>query len=339
MRQLFIVLSLVAGTTAWSPAQEVSPRKTAEPAADGVAKTNAPVPFKRHVLKAAQSWQLNLPPGEDRFDASGLLRLPDGGLLTVSDRGAGLYRIKFLDGTNAADLLRLPNCFTPAQLAPFAREKVGRYDCEGIARDGQGRLYLCEEANRWILRFDPKGETVKRLEIDWSPVEKYFHPTDRNASFEGIAIHGDTLYVANERQQGRIIVVDLATLKVVDDFVVRPSTSNARDIHYSDLSWFDGSLFVLLRESRCVLQVRPDTKKVLAEYSFGDLEMEPDSIYFNRYPTSTMEGLAVDAQFIWLCTDNNGRARVKFPKDIRPTLFKCPRPDQKQTTPSAAENF
>jgi len=284
--------------------------------------------WPRHSLKAERAWQLNLPNGE-RFDASGLLLLPDGGLLTVNDRGAGLYNIQFLQGTNAADLVRLPNCFTGEQLTSYAADKVDRYDCEGIARDEQGRLYLCEEANRWVLRFDPKTEKVERLNIDWSPVQKYFHKTDRNASFEGVTIGNGKLYVANERQLGRILVVDLTSLKVEDDFTVRPSTSAARDIHFSDLNWFDGALFALLRESRCVLKVDPQTKKVLVEYNFGNMESAPESIYFNRYPTSTMEGLAVDKDFIWLVTDNNGRGRVRHKDDTRPTLFKCPRPDRK----------
>ena len=40
------------------------------------------------------------------------------------------------------------------------------------------------------------------------------------------------LYVANERQMGRIIAVDLESLRVVEDFSVRPLGSNARDVHY-----------------------------------------------------------------------------------------------------------
>src|SRR6185295_18027500 len=166
----------------------------------------------------------------------------------------------------------LPNCFTDEQLAPFAKQKIGAYDFEGVTRDDEGRLYLCEEANRWILRFDPRTHTVERLTIDWSPVKKYFHPTNRNASFEGVAIGDGKLYVANEHQVGRIIVVDLATLKVESDFSVKPTGNQARDIHYSDLSWFDGSLFALLRESSCILKVDPATRKVLAEYSFSDME-------------------------------------------------------------------
>ena len=231
---LFLFLALLSGCAAESPA----PAPVAPPTAT-VAAPDASWP--RYPLRAEQSWQLDAPDGE-RFDASGLLRLPNGDLLTVNDRSAGLYRIQFGPATNVAALVQLTNCFTPAQLAPFKRQKRGRYDCEGIARDEQGRLYLCEESNRWILRWDPATQKVERLAIDWSPVQKYFSPTDDNASFEGIAIGRGRLYVANERSLGRLIVVDLATLKIVDDFVVRRAGVTTGDVHYSDLCWFEDSL-------------------------------------------------------------------------------------------------
>src|SRR6266581_1840516 len=110
----------------------------------------------QYVLRAERVWQLNLPHGE-RFDASGLLLTPAGDLLTINDRGPTLYRIEFPAEAVAANVIALSNCFTASQLAPFASEKVpGHYDCEGIAQDEQGRLYICEEANRWIFRCDPK---------------------------------------------------------------------------------------------------------------------------------------------------------------------------------------
>src|SRR5438445_5910056 len=164
-------------------------------------------PWPRYQLAAVRTWQLNLPNGE-RFDASGLFLTRQGDLLTVSDRGPGVYRVQLVSGTNAAGLIPLENCFDPAQLAPFAAEKIDRYDCEGVTEDRRGGIYVCEEANRWILRWDPQTRAVERLNIDWSPVEKYFSKTDHNASFEGIAIGDGKLYVANERKQGRIIVVD-----------------------------------------------------------------------------------------------------------------------------------
>ncbi len=282
--------------------------------------------WPRYTLHAAEAWQLT-PPGGGRFDASALLELPEGDLLTLSDRGATIYRIVFRPGTNAADLVVVPDCFTTAQLAPFAAEKFERYDCEGIGRDEAGRLYVCEEANRWVLRWDPRTKNVERLNIDWSPVRRFFS-TDRNASFEGVAAGGGKLYVANERSVGRIIVVDLSSLRVVDDFTVSRAGSSARDVHYTDLCLFEGSLYALLRESGVVLRIDPATHKVLTEYDYNELEHSPEYDYRRIYPTGTMEGLAVDRDFIWLATDNNGQGRVRYPRDIRPTLFKCPRPDK-----------
>jgi glutamine cyclotransferase len=158
-------------------------------------------------------------------------------------------------------------------------------------------------------------------------MEKYFHPKDRNASFEGIAIGDGKLFVANERQEGRIIVLDLKTLKILDDFTVRPTKTKMQDIHYSDLCWFDGALFAVLRENRVVVKIDPKQKRVLAEYNFQEMENQPETIYNEAYSASTIEGLAVDKNYFWLVTDNNGWTRKKFPSDSRPTLFKCRRPD------------
>jgi hypothetical protein len=278
----------------------------------------------RHPLHADRAWQLNLPNGE-RFDSSALLQLPGGELITLNDRGADLFRIQLGDGLDA-ELIPWKEPFAPRHLEPFAKEKLGRYDCEGIARDDQGRLYLCEEANRWILRWDPKADAVQRLPIDWSPVSRYFHRTDRNASFEGIAVGGNRLFVANERQRGRIIVVDLGNRQVIDSFAPQPSSGWGFDRHYSDLAWYGGRLYVLLRDKRSILEVDPATRRVVAEFPYGAVERAREYAYHSPYPTGAMEGLAVDAGYFWLLTDNNGCGRKMHPKDLRPTLFRCPRP-------------
>ncbi len=291
------------------------------------ASQNAP-DYRHYTLRAEQSWQMNLPNGQ-RFDASGLFLEPGGDLLTESDQQIGVYRILFTPGCTSVDLFRIPDCFTDAQLAPYAAEKFGRYDCEGVTEDDQGRIYLCEEANRWILRWDPQTKKVERLDVDWRPVEKYFSD-DRNAAWEGIAIHGQTLYVANERKKGRLIVVDMNTLKVTDDFVAPASHSLwFWDAHYSDLCWFEGALYALMREDHVILKIDPATHLVEAEYDFRKVENNRDVKYYNNYPfgVGVMEGLAVDKNYFWLCTDNNGLGRKRHPRDTRPTLFKCPRPD------------
>jgi hypothetical protein len=118
-------------------------------------------------------------------------------------------------------------------------------------------------------------------------------------------------------------------LKVTDDYVVPASRSLwFWDTHYSDLCWFDGALFALLREDHVILKIDPVTKLVLAEYNFRQMENDPETVYHKEYPIGVMEGLAVDKDYFWLCTDNNGLARKHHPDDRRPTLFRCPRPDR-----------
>lgn len=280
---------------------------------------------KTYTLKLDKAWRLTPPKGE-RFDASGLLLQPDGELLTINDKAIGVHRIRLTEDKEDAALEQIPNWFTQKQLAAFKQEKLEYYDTEGIARDEQGRIYVCEEKNRWILRLNPKTETVERLDIDWAPVKEFFSKDD-NASFEGIAVGGNRLYVANERERGRIIAVDLATLKVIDNFTVGTTEPAARDVHYSDLAWHKGYLYALLREAYAVLRIDPKTRKVVAQFDYPNLELLPDHAYHRLYPVGIMEGLAVDDRYFWLVTDNNGYGRIKAPQDRRPTLFRCKRPD------------
>jgi hypothetical protein len=161
-------------------------------------------------------------------------------------------------------------------------------------------------------------------------VKRYFSPTDANASFEGVAVAKGRLYVANEREEGRIIVVDLTRLQVVDQFVVRPSNRSKGDVQYSDLCWFEDALWVLCRRSQVILKVDPETHRILAEYDYRAVENAPATRYLTIIPFGLMEGLAVDPENIWLVIDNNGPPRTAKLSDTRPTLFRCPRPERKR---------
>jgi hypothetical protein len=287
----------------------------------------APAVPTRHSLEIERAWQLN-PPDREPFGASGLLLLPNGELVTVNDRVPGVFDIEFIPGADAANLKMRTDLFTRSQLAHLTRDRRHRYDIEGIARDEQGRVYICDEAERWILRCSPSASRVERLDIDWSPVESFFSKTDRNASFEGIAVGDGRLYVANERNHAVIIVVDIETLTVLDHFIPRPAHLRFWEPHYSDLSWHRDTLYVLVRESRVILAVDPDTGQVRAEYDYRSVELDPEYRYQLVVPfAGVMEGLAVDDHHFWLVTDNNHRPRLRYPQDRRPTLFLCPRPD------------
>ena len=280
---------------------------------------------KHYTLKADATWQLNT---KERFDASALAS-HNGKLLTVNDRDGVLYELDFQ--TNYIAALKRTSFFPRAALSQVAPKRAARYDCEGIAIDAAGNLYISEESQRLVFKSSPDGKKVTALNIDFSPVKKFLG-ADRNASFEGIAVQGDRLYLANERSSARIIVVDLSTERVVDSFFVDSEGFAFGGPHYSDLAFFEDRLFILNRNHRCIFEVDPATKRVLAEYSFAQMELAEAVAYKSDYPTGAMEGLAIDQQNFWLITDNNGKARFKHPKDIRPTLFRCRRPTSAESS-------
>lgn len=285
-------------------------------------KTNAPRALE-HRLTVAEAWTLEPPAG--RFDASALLRSSDGRLLTVNDKTPGLFEIKFTPGDAIARLAPVAS-LSPDLFRPLATGREWPWDLEGLAQDGRGALYFSEENYRWILRQPKPGAPLERLSIDWAPVSEWFSKTDRNASFEGIAIGHDTLYVANERDVGRIIEVDLKTLRVTGSFHVAPPGTTTSDVHYTDLCWFENELWVLCREHRRVLRVDPKTHAVLESFNYFEIEMDGRYAYRHLLPYGFFEGLSVDADNIWLLVDNNGFFRRSDGTDARPQLFRCPRP-------------
>ncbi len=271
-------------------------------------------PISRAELQADGIWQLDV--SNANFDASGLL-WRQGKLLLVGDHGPIIYEVVFGPATNRADVKEFSRCFETA-----FRGKA--FDCEGVAQDDQGRLLLVNESGRNVYRSSADLSSFEQLHLDFGEARKFFSP-DKNASFEGITFGGGRLYLANEREQERILVLDPVTGKLISHFARQPSNKNMF-WHYSDLSWQGGHLFVLLRHARVILELDPATEKVVAEYDFRKVEALPEVEYKSVFGTGTMEGLAVTDEAFWLVSDNNGQGRKKFPKDKRPTLVRCPRP-------------
>ncbi len=314
--------SCATGGPADAPASAPAPT----PAPPTLATSAAPaVVPERHVLLDFQHWWLELP-GNQRFDASGLSLTPAGELLVISDRGPQVYRIELPAEGDSARLAAAPANLAAASPAIRKLAPSARLDCEGLAFDNHGNLYLCEESRRTVFRVPLSGGPVERLAFDWTPVGSRFSKTELNASFEGIAVGGGSLFLANEREQAAIVEVDLASREVRGAFVVRPERLGFGPLHYSDLSWHNGRLFVLARHQRTILEVDPKRRAVVAEYDFEKIENAPEIRYRRRYPTGVMEGLAVDDQAFWLVSDNNGEPRAAAPQDRRPVLLRIPRP-------------
>jgi hypothetical protein len=273
---------------------------------------------KQFTLSAETLWHLNV---NRRFDASALT-FYQGKLLTIDDRDGGVYELTL--GTNSIAEAKGTDLFARRDLMKVAPKRSARFDCEGLATDGSGNLYLSEESQRVIYKRSSDGK-LDAIVIDWSPVQRFFG-TDVNASFEGIAVNGNRMYVANERSAARVVVIDLNERKVMDSFFVDSTGFAFGGPHYTDLAFAEGRLFILNRNHRCIFEIEPETKRVLAEYSFAQMELDKAVAYFTDYPTGTMEGLAVDREHFWMITDNNGKGRIADAADSRPTLFRCKRP-------------
>lgn len=311
---VLLAAMLLAWTAAWLPASSSGER-------GGNLSPRTNDTRKQFLLAAESYWRVKT--GEHRrFDASALA-WKEGQLLTVNDRGPELYQIVLGEENEAT--LRKTKFFSSTQVTEASPRRNRRHDGEGIALDPAGNLYLSEESQRVIYRSSPSGGKVEALPIDWSAARKYFLG-GMNASFEGVAIGGGKIYVANERETPRILVVDLASLKLEGDFFVDSLGFALGGPHYSDLAFSGGSLFVLDRNHRCILEVDPETRKVTAEYSYASMEIAEEHAYMTQFPTGTMEGLAVDDRYFWLITDNNGLGRYQAKTDTRPTLFRCARP-------------
>jgi hypothetical protein len=274
-------------------------------------------------LSAEKFWQLTVP-GNSRFDASGLV-MKNGRLYTVNDRGPELFEIEL--GENGASV-EATGIFRPEALRKVSGVAGRtRFDTEGIALDDRGRIYICEESDREVFRWD--GKEVSRVPLDLEPVKQLFSE-DQNASFEGVAVGNGKLYLANERERPVVIVIELASGEVVENFYVQSQGFAFGGPHYSDLAWFEGRLFILDRNFRCILEVDPASHALIAQYNFGKMESQPEVAYQTQYPTGTMEGLAVTSEYFYLVTDNNGLPRKAAKSDVRPTLFKVRRPASEQ---------
>jgi uncharacterized protein YjiK len=284
----------------------------------GASAQGKPSKYLTEFLEVEASWRLQSPTG--RFDASGIERGPAGQLLVVRDSELAVYAVKFQENSDIATLVKHARYGVAAEDLDVGSS---RFDIEGLALDSSGILYTCDEFKRRVLRFSSQGQ-LDSIPINLDATTKFFSKTDFNASFEGIAIGDGSLYLANERSQGRLIELDLKTGELLSSFVCKTGTSFWPDTHYSGLDWHKGKLFALLREEQAIIEIDPKGKTVERIFRYHGIEFDKQHRYRTLVPfAGVMEGLLIEDDVFWLLTDNNGQARLADKTDSRPTLFKC----------------
>ena len=96
--------------------------------------------WPRHRLMADQVTSLT-PPKPERFDASGLLLLPTGELLTLRNNSDSiLYRIDYQPGGTEAKLVPFNDCFSSNQLAAIASQSGTLYMSPLIPKPAKSKI-------------------------------------------------------------------------------------------------------------------------------------------------------------------------------------------------------
>ncbi len=221
------------------------------------------------------------------FDLSGLAIDKNKNIYAISDKQKNhfIYNLNWKDGT----------------LKPHLDIRIkDKLDIEAIDICNS-KFYLSNERNNkfYVVQKDTPTETIAP---DYTPLPQ----TDlvyRNRGFEGLAVDckNQTMYVTKERQPRYILTIDMKTKKIVKRWDI-PET-DAFD--YSDAKFENGHLYLLERSGMLVTKVDVATEKVVAKFSYRNLEKYYGYLFGPAiYPFA--EALLLTEDEIWIGFDNNG---------------------------------
>lgn len=234
-------------------------------------------------------------------------------LFTVSDEDdATIFRLRLDDKVAVAEpivKIKLP-------------AETERLDLEGITIDNDDFLVLAEAARR-VFRITPNGEIVSTQNIeDFATDQSFATP---GAGPEGLAVVGGTTIVAAERQPCSLLVLDT-------DRKPRPIDA---DDNYPQLPprpkdatglWVEqDELWCLSRNGESIIRfdTNDHTLPILGIFSFQHHAIQ---LTFSDNTFGTAEGLAADADHIYVVFDNNDLTAKNDPTDLRPRIAIFHRP-------------
>jgi len=257
--------------------------------------------------------------GVDGLEPSALF-LDGGQLRTVSDKhDTTIYALSL--ESNAAVVRTFMSFAAPSEHA---------LDLEGLARADDGSWLLASEGEFRVLKVSSDGKT------SWATPSLRARGEERGlfqksgAGIEGIARTGSTLLLAAEREPRGLLESnggDQWHAFAMPESVCPALLSRPND--FADLSADGEHIFALIRNSHLVLQLEKHAG-VWTEgtaWSYARTENDPRFAYADR-TFGLGEGLALDAQHVYVILDNNRMPRAAEPGDHRPLLFVFRRPTE-----------
>lgn len=256
-------------------------------------------------------------PVEGIVDPSGLT-IHDGRLLTISDKQDDtIYELKLEGGS----------CKT--QTYRGFQTKVGEigYDFEGITSH-QSRLYLLSETRKAVFQITANGDLREAMDFSKFDVGSLFEK--RGAGPEGLAMLGERFAITSEREPAGLLITGGTTFETVnfEDNKRYPKSKAAHRPKDATGLWVDGEeLWCLSRNAETItrLDLAQKHMPISGVYSF-----ESSGFRYEDDKYGTAEGLAADAEFIYIILDNNRLPTRSDRKDTRARLLVFKRPDSKK---------
>jgi len=261
----------------------------------------------------------------------------DGFLYTVSDEHDGtVFKLVMTVDTHAGEadleLIGIPVEFTPAA-------RMEGMDFEGIASDREGGFYILSEEYARVFHMDlqdPTSRPVTPSLVDRGKAVGLFR--EGSAGFEGIACDGEKLILCAERQPRAIVEFPLSSaadphLQVQDHVQTRSAFPQGADADFAGLFSMDAALYVLERSAYTVCRLRKVNGQYVAEAALAyGKAIDEHNLRYQRKERETIdygrgEGLALDAERVYIMLDNNGRPLKDDPKDARARLLVLRRPE------------
>lgn len=205
--------------------------------------------------------------------------------------------------------------------------KRHKFDLEGVAAVGSGRLWATDERDRLLIEYDIASGALRPLAGYGALASWHEQLADGgiNNGFEGIALLGNHLFLAHEMYPNLIVRYKLdensipAAEKVIE-------IKGSSDI--TGLASRDGALYALGRTGSMVYRLAPKSGEVTAVATFGN---EADDLRF-RYRQRmdffrNSEGLAVGGGRIFIVLDGNFQPNMEDEQQRRPLLLVYRRPE------------
>lgn len=272
-----------------------------------------------------------LPTDITEFEPSGLAEI-DGALYTVNDKNdARLYKLE-CDGTTCKAVKAID--IDRKQLDSELQHK--KLDFEGLVPAGDKGFIVINEATGHPILVDKKGNaTVVSMPAD----PKHLQTVGNGLESVAIDSKNNRIIVIKERGQRIFYSYPLdpktrtnnapTSFQVESALVEEPYKDKKIGPSASDALMLGGFLYVLERESACVLKIdiSKPTPKLVDVVSYATKEPGGvETTFATGQPFGIAEGLTITCGKIYIVTDNNGKPVYDNLADNRPRLCTFERP-------------